>query len=140
MQGRYGQNGTDRLNRFLLIVALIWFVLSCVGITRSAMPAVILVVVSYYRLFSRNIGKRYQENMMYCQLAERVKQKLGIRTSGARGGIGKFFQDLKWRARQAKTHHIYRCPSCGQKIRIPRGKGRIEIRCPKCNTTFIKKA
>ena len=50
MQGRYGQNGTDRLNRFLLIVALIWFVLSRFGITRSAMPAVILVAPSHLSL------------------------------------------------------------------------------------------
>ena len=118
MQDRYGRNGTDRLNRFLLIVALVWFVLSRVGVARSSIPPVLLVAVTYYRLFSRNIAKRYQENVMYCQVADRVKAKFGINS----------------------THRIYRCPSCGQRIRVPRGKGRIEIRCPKCNAAFIKRS
>ena len=72
MQGRYGQTGADRLNRFILIVALVWFILSRVGVTRSAIPAVLLVAWSYYRMFSRNIPKRYQENIAYCRIADSV--------------------------------------------------------------------
>ena len=140
MQDRYGRNGTDRLNRFLLIVALILFVLSWITPSRSSLLPVVLIAVTYFRLFSRNIARRYQENVMYCQLADRVKAALGIRANGAQGSLNARVQQWKARMQQAKTHHIYRCPSCGQKIRVPRGKGRIEIRCPKCNAAFVKRS
>lgn len=84
-----------------------------------------LLIYEYFRMFSRNIYKRSIENQWY--LSKTAK----LRT---------FFYRQKNLMLQRKTHHIYKCPTCRQKIRIPRGKGRVEIRCPKCNTTFIKKS
>ena len=54
--------------------------------------------------------------------------------------IRNFFRSQKGLWKQRKVYHIYKCPGCRQKIRIPKGKGKIEIRCPKCGTTFIKKS
>lgn len=124
MQGRYGNDG---LNRFLLIVIFICFILSLfsgrVGIFHIIGTASLIYL--YFRMFSKNIYKRRAENAVYLKYEYKVKQ---------------FFATFKRDMKQRKTHHIYRCPSCKQKIRIPRGKGRIEIRCPKCSTTFIKKS
>ncbi len=76
-------------------------------------------------MFSRNVRKRYDENVRFLN-----------KTAKIRG----FFKSQKNLMAQRKDYHIYTCPGCKQKIRIPRGKGKIEIRCPKCGTTFIKKS
>lgn len=122
MQGRYG---ADNLSRFLMILVLICFVLSLFGADILYPVAILLLIYTYFRMFSRNLYKRRKENSVYMQYEYKVKQ---------------FFLRKKQHLQQRKTHHIYKCPSCGQKIRIPRGKGKIEIRCPKCSHTFIKKS
>ena len=124
MQGRYGAYGTDRLTKFLLIVTLILIVLTSFGPMRtlSILP-IILLIYSYFRLFSRNIPKRYHENEVYM----RYRAKF----------IG-FFKNFRYNLSQRRTYHIYRCPKCSQKIRIPRGKGKIMVHCPKCSNDFIK--
>lgn len=123
MQGRYG---VDQFSRFLLGAAMAVVVLSL--FLRSAVWDVILfalIIYSYYRMFSRNIQKRYEENRKYLQATEGVRRKWSS-----------FKRDMSIR----KNHHIYRCPQCRQKIRVPRGRGKIAIRCPKCNTEFIRKS
>ena len=87
--------------------------------------ALALMVYSYFRIFSRNRAKRYAENAVYLQ-----------KTAKLRNRFATFSRDMRTR----RTHHIYRCPDCRQKIRIPKGKGRVAVRCPKCSTEFIKKS
>ena len=124
MQGRYG---SDNLNRFLLIIVLACFVLSLFGggIGIFHVLGTVCLIYAYFRMFSKNVYKRRAENTAYMKYEYKVKQ---------------FWETQKRDMKQRKTHHIYRCPSCKQKIRIPRGKGKIEIRCPKCSATFIKKS
>ena len=123
MAGRYG---ADPFSRFLsgCIVALL-VVNLFVRTHILYWLAVILLIYTYYRMFSRNISRRYAENQAFL-----------AKTYGIRG----FFRKQKNIWKQRKDYHIYTCPGCRQKIRIPRGKGRIEIRCPKCGKTFIKKS
>lgn len=122
----YGRYGMDSFGKCTIITGVIAIILA--SFTDSlllTMLAWLCIIYSYYRMFSRNIYKRSSENQVF------LKKTYKIRT---------FFGRQKNIMAQRKTHHIYKCPTCKQKIRVPKGKGRIEIRCPKCNTTFIKKS
>ena len=126
----YGRYGSDRLNIFMVIVLLVCAVINL--FVRTGYFSVLLtswefllLILIYYRMFSKNISKRYAENQKYLVLENKVKR---------------FFGKQKYIQEQRKDFHIYTCPQCRQKIRIPRGKGKISIRCPKCGTTFIKKS
>lgn len=121
MQGRYG---VDAFSKFLLGATLVLWVINIVADSRMINTwALLLLIYSYYRMFSKDINKRYQENQKFLAL----KSKLLAR-----------FKSEKSQMHERKTHHIYKCPTCKQKIRIPRGKGRICITCPKCKTEFTK--
>lgn len=120
MQGRYG---TDSLNKALMIAALIILCLSLTGFRIFYWIAVALLIITYYRMFSRNIAKRVKENQWYYYKTLKIRN---------------FFQKQKKRWQERKVYHIYKCPSCGQKLRVPRGRGKIEIRCAKCQNRFIK--
>jgi len=121
MMGRYG---VDQFSKFLIGVALVLWVLNMFTHRFFLyVLALALMVYTYYRMFSRNIQKRYQENQKFLQIKNKLVRK---------------FKSEKEIMKQRKTHHIYRCPGCRQKIRVPRGKGRICITCPKCKIQFTK--
>ena len=123
MAGRYGN---DQLNQFIFIVAIISMVLEI--ITRQSLfytLTLVLLILAYVRVFSRNINKRYEDNMKFLQKKDAILNK---------------FRKQKYYAAQRRNFHIYTCPQCKQKIRIPKGKGKISITCPKCRTSFIKKS
>ena len=126
MRFMYGRYGVDSLGKFTLIVGLISILLS--GWLNSLVLSLVswfLIIYAYFRMFSKNIYKRSAENQWYLNKTYKIRC---------------FFARQKNEMAQRKTHHIYKCPACRQKIRIPKGKGRVEIRCPKCNATFIKKS
>lgn len=122
MQGRYGN---DRFNQFLMILAIVAIVISMFAGPVFYLIALMFMIYAYSRMFSRKIYKRSAENQWYLHKEMKVRA---------------FFTAQKKELAMRKTHHIYRCPKCRQKIRVPRGKGRIEIRCQKCGTKFVKKS
>ena len=123
MNGRYG---VDQLSRFMLGVVVACLVLN-LFVRQQTLYFLSLVIlgVCYFRMFSRNYAQRSAENQKYLSM-----------TQNARAWVAK----RKYRIEQSKEYHIYKCPSCGQKIRIPRGKGKICITCPKCKHEFEKKS
>lgn len=122
MQGRYG---ADQFSKFLIYLSLILLIITLFCRNNFIYYiAVIVLFYSYFRMLSRNISKRYAENQKYLSLRYKV--------------VGKF-NWIKLRIKDSKTHRIFKCPSCSQKIRVPKGKGRISIKCPKCRIEFIKK-
>ena len=79
----------------------------------------------YYRMMSRRIEQRYAENQKYLNGRYRLV----------------VYWNREWEHfKQRRDYRFYRCPSCKQKVRVPKGKGRICITCPKCKEEFIKKS
>ena len=115
MQGRYGN---DQFNRFLMILALAAMVLSILWKPQLYLAALGFLGWGYYRMFSRKVYTRAVENERYLDIRDKILGRL----------------------KQQKTHHIYKCPGCGQRVRIPRGKGKVEVHCPKCGKDFIKRS
>ena len=123
MQGRYG---ADQMGQMLSAVSMVFLIISLFSRNQAwFLLAVIGIVYNYFRMFSKNISKRSAENQKYLKMTDGIRRKLA-----------------SWKSQlaQRKIYHIYRCPGCKQKIRVPRGHGKIEIRCPKCNTRFVKKS
>ena len=133
MEGRYG---ADELNRFLTlcgwVLLLIGFVLSGIDSKVALIIGSVLVTLSWalliyslFRTFSKRTQERASENYKYFVCKNKV---LG------------WFRRLKARWQDRKAHRYFRCPQCKATVRVPRGKGKIRITCPKCKHQFVKKS
>ena len=125
MRFMYGRYGNDRFNQFLIIFAFIFLILSLFTSNFFYVIALGVMIYAYYRMFSKKIYKRAAENQLY------LKKELKVKA---------FINQKKKEIALSKTYHIYKCPNCKQKIRVPRGKGKIAIKCQKCSQEFIKKS
>ena len=114
MAGRYG---FDQFGGFLCISSLILIVIGAWVSPVLYWLGLAAIIYSYFRILSRNTRKRYAENLKYLSYQNRVTTWLG---------------KYQVRFKQRKDYHYYRCPQCGQQLRVPRGRGKISITCPKC--------
>ena len=123
MQGRYGN---DEMSKFLLGISMALIILKL--LTKSVIFDLLFwvcLIYSYFRMFSKNYSARYAENQKFLSLKNQFKYKL---------------ENHKRLREQKKIYHIYSCPYCKQKIRIPKGKGTIIVTCPKCKQEFGKRS
>ena len=121
--GRYGM---DSLNKLIFIVTLILLAVMWFWPNRVVgLIFWILLLFGYFRCFSRNISARYAENRKYLQLTAKPRA---------------FFRKRKSRFAQRKNYKFFKCPQCRQQVRVPKGKGKINIKCPACGEQFIKKS
>lgn len=120
-----GRNGFDRFSQFLCILSLILVVIGANTSDIIYFLGLAALIYCYFRVLSRDTAKRYAENMKYLSYQDKVTTAFGR---------------MQTRMKMRKTYHYYHCPQCRQELRVPRGRGKISITCPKCGTQFIKKS
>ena len=114
MEGRYG---SDKLNTAILVAALVLVLVYTflpLGLVKTVLwiLSYVLMFWAIYRMLSRNTYRRYQENRRFLQFVDGIRDR---------------------------EHRYYDCPNCRQRVRVPRGKGKISISCPKCREKFVRK-
>lgn len=119
-----GRNGVDNLGYASMIAGLVMSVLALFGLP-LALVGKVLYVYAIFRLFSRNTGKRAEENRRFMEFTQRVPVE-----------IRQFFLRLKG----MKEYRYFRCPGCKTRLRLKRGCGEKRITCPVCRHQFDEKA
>ena len=131
-----GRTGVDALGRTVTWVAFILMLLTM--ITHSSITYLLAMgclVYSIWRMFSRNYYKRYTENQIFLQKTVKIRGFFARLGATIRSKAARFHYDME----QRKAYAIFKCPHCKQKLRAPRGRGKIQVTCSKCHTQFIKK-
>lgn len=125
-----GRNGMDELARAETILILVPLLLSLfvshwlISLLLAALVVGLWVHI-FFRVFSKNVMKRYEENQKFLD--------------------ARYQMTVKWNRKkkqfaQRKTHRFFYCPNCKQEVRVPKGHGRIRITCPKCRTEFVRRS
>ena len=142
------QRGLDELNRTMMISALVLTILGMFfaqlgGWLRFVFTGLgaVLLVLMVIRMTSKNTAKRYQENMKFLTIVTGVKdwfrrafrlKSAGARTAGQRAK--RAHKPPTWS--EMKQYKYFICPQCAQRLRVPRGKGRIRVTCTNCGNVF----
>ncbi len=122
MVGRYG---TDQFTLFLLIFSMVFTFLGNFKPTRFLyFIGVTIILYVVYRTLSKNYEQRRKELNWYLRWSEKPKAELKL---------------LGNKLRDRETHRYFRCKECKTVLRVPKGRGKIEITCPKCRARAIKR-
>ena len=122
MMGRYGP---DHLNVAMIVVSLVLNLFNAIiNFAPLSYVSILILVLAFFRMLSRNIQRRRAENDRF------IRYWWPVRTKIKRG-----WANVKYR----KTHRFVKCPDCANTLRVPKGRGRLQITCPKCGERFFKK-
>ena len=123
MIGRYGQ---DELGKFILSLSLILLIINLFVKTAAlSTAALVLIIYSYYRIFSRDISARYAENKKFLTSLDPLRRK---------------FFSSKNKYDNRKVYKYIKCPKCKFEMKVPKNKGKIRVTCKKCGEKFIVKS
>ena len=121
----YGRYGSDHLSFFLLFLYVVLIFISALPhMAWVSWLALAVLLWNLFRMFSRRIDRRRAENARFLAL------------------FGPFIRWFKMRRtiHRDKEHRYFKCPNCGQQLRVPRGKGKITVTCRGCGATFQEKS
>ena len=129
MRFMVGRNGNDQLNLFLYAVDAVLLITAALlrGQAKRILYAAVLMLLGYiyFRMFSKSLTKRREENGKYLRMRYSILAGLKLRRE-------------KWV--QRKDYKFFTCPSCKTMLRVPRGHGKIKIVCRKCGNSFTGKS
>lgn len=124
MQGRYGGDALYRVQLFGAVLCSVLSVLTQKSVPVSSLfsaASMLLIVWAIFRALSRNIEKRYLENLYYLEWLGGLRRKIRFRRE---------------KHQQRKDFKFFVCPNCSTNLRVPKGKGKVNITCSKCGTRF----
>ena len=121
----YGRYGNDSLNLFLIGTYLVLYLLFVItGLDLLYWLSLVLLVISLFRMLSRNMARRREENAKFLKATDPFIK----------------WWRLKRTIHKDKEHRYFKCPNCGQQLRVPRGKGTITVTCRSCGASFQEKS
>ncbi|WP_242959337.1 hypothetical protein [Flavonifractor sp. An9] len=121
----YGRYGSDHLSFFLLFLYVVLIFISALPhMAWVSWLALAVLLWNLFRMFSRRIDRRRAENARFLAL------------------FGPFIRWFKMRRtiHRDKDHRYFKCPNCGQYLRVPRGKGKITVNCRNCGASFEERS
>jgi len=115
-----GRNGPDQLSLAIMLLAAI---ISFIPWQYMWIITTVMLAVVVWRMLSRNIEQRRKENFAFMNVVNKIKT---------------WYYKAKAKSAQRKVYKVFKCPQCGQKLRVPRGKGKVSIKCSKCGNRMIR--
>ena len=118
-----GRNGSDELGTFAIVLSLVLVVINLFARTFVlSILALVLLAYAWWRMSSKNLQARDRENRAFASLL---------------GPVRPWLRNPAAALAEAKAYKHLKCPECGRRMRVPRGKGKLRVKCPQCHEKFI---